>query len=417
MLPLLRFLAVVGLLACALPLLAQEYQPKAIRFEGAPAEDQARLLAITGLAPGAKMTKEQIEGGLGKLADTGSFTDLSYTVNSQSLVIKLGSSDNAGLLPVRFANFLWWTPEELEHLLEAEVPIYHGQLSLTGSLTTEVEAALVKLAKQKGLDIKVSAMRGGNDVVLSIDQPRILVGEVTLPEAKPAFGPTSADLASGLRGQDVDLVSTAETVVHDTGEVFRNTGYLDATVEAPVFSTPRAVPGGYAVDIKAEVHPGERYRVVQLTIVPDAPLQEADLRPASELKKGDPASPMGLLISGQKMQRLYAAKGYLDADAAQSTSLDNVAHTASYTLTLTARALYHLAGIVAGSLPVEAQAELAKDKRLAPGVVADSSIFAAIEEDLAKLYPHQRPRMELRANRLEHTVTIVVQIPTAKPRG
>ncbi len=123
---LLRRFAVVGLFVCALHLVAQEYQPKAIRFEGAPAEDQARLLAITGLTPGAKMTKEQIEAGLGKLADTGSFTDLSYTVNSQALVIKLGSSDDAGLLPVRFANFVWWTPEELERLVEAEVPIYHG---------------------------------------------------------------------------------------------------------------------------------------------------------------------------------------------------------------------------------------------------------------------------------------------------
>jgi len=413
----LRCFAVVSLFVCALNILAQDFQPKAIRFEGAPSEDQARLLAITGLTPGARMTKEQIEAGLGKLADTGSFTDLSYTVNNQALVIKLGSTDNAGLLPVRFANFMWWKPEELERLLEAEVPIYHGQLSLTGSLTTDVEAGLVKLAKQKGLDIKVSALRGSGGIALSIEQPHILVGDISIEDASPAFGPKISDFVAGIRGQDLDLAMTARTIASDASDIFRNAGYLDVTVDPPAFAEPRPqAVGTYAVDAKVAVHRGDIYKVAQLTIVPDAPLKESDLRAASELKKGDPAAPMGLLISGQKMARLYADLGYLDAEATQSVSLDNVAHTASYTLTFTARSLYHLAGIVAGSLPVDAQTELAKDKRLAPGLPADSSILRAINEDLHRLYPNRAVKFALRMDRVAHTVTYVVQYPAGTAR-
>lgn len=413
----LRFFAVVSLFACALHIVAQDFQPKAIRFEGAPDQDQARLLAITGLTPGATVTKEQIEAGLGKLADTGSFTDISYTVNSQALVIKLGSSDNAGLLPVRFANFLWWKPEELERLLEAEVPIYHGQISLTGSLTTEVEAALVKLAKQKGLDIKVSAEHGAGHIVLSIDQPHIVVGRIAIDDVRPALGPKISDFVAGMRGQDLDVVTTATTITEDGRDIFRNAGYLDVAIDPPVFTEPHPLAAGtYAVDAKVTVHRGDIYKVVELAIVPAQPLQESELRAVSELKKGDPAAPMGLLISGQKMARLYADRGYLDASATQSISLDNVAHTAAYTLTLRAGTLYHVAGILTGALPVDAQTELAKDKRLSPGLPADNEIGHAIAEDLMPLYPHRALNLGERVDRLEHTVTYVVEFRTAAPR-
>jgi hypothetical protein len=35
---------------------------------------------------------------------------------------------------VRFANFVWWQPAELEKLVEARVPLFHGELPINGSL-------------------------------------------------------------------------------------------------------------------------------------------------------------------------------------------------------------------------------------------------------------------------------------------
>lgn len=414
-----RLLLAVLACVCVFAAGAQSFTPKTIRFEGAPGEDAAKLLEISGLKAGTVLTKEQIEAALSRLADTGSFTELSYSVSSDALVIRLGSADDTGMMPVRFANFLWWEPTDLEHVLETEVPLYHGELSLTGSLTGQVEATLVRLARQKGLDLKVTALRDsrGKKVVLSIEHPAIVVGDVALVDAKPAFGPSIADFLAGMRGQELDVEATAATIQQDAVEIYRNAGYLDATVDAPVFAKPRLAPDGrYVVDVTAAAHPGEVYKVRQLEIAAAPPLAAADLVAAAELKPGAVASPMGLLITGQKFARIYADHGYLDADAASSVSLDNVAHTASYTVRMTARAQYHLAGVVAGSLPPEAQAALAADVRLTPGVPADGAVLAAIREDLGKVFQGRPVKVTLRPDRIEHTVTMVVEFATPSAR-
>lgn len=413
----LRVLALASALLCAGSASAQTYQPQAIRFEGTHGEDQSRLLAITGLTPGQPVTKEQIEAALGKLADTGSFSDISYTVSRAALVITLGGAEDSGQLPVRFTNFVWWQPADLEHLLETEVPLYHGELSLTGSLTSQVEATLVKLAKAKGLDIRVTALREPKTLALSIERPPILVGAVQIDDVQPAFGPKMSDFKAGLHGKELDLQTTTATVQHDAAEIFRDAGYLDATVDAPVYAAPKLnAKGGYEVDVKAAVHPGEIYKVVQLKIAAAAPLTEDQLRPAAELKPGDPASPMGLLITGQKLAHVYASHGYLDAVAMDSTSLDNAAHTASYAIGIEPHSLYHLSGIVAGSLPVDAQAALAQDKRLAPGLPAGMAVVAAIQDDLRPLYAGRPIVFSQRIDRLEHTVSVVVEFSSGATR-
>jgi outer membrane protein assembly factor BamA len=413
----LRTSLLAGLLGCALSLGAQTWTPKTIRFEGAPSQDQAQLITLIGLKPGTAMSKEEIEAGLQKLADTGSFTDLSYTVNAEALVIKLSGSEDTGQAPVRFANFLWWQPTDLEHLVETEVPLYHGELSLTGTLTTQVEATLVSLLQQKGVTAKVDALRDKRGLVLAIEQPSILVGNVAIDEAQPRFGRTMAQFRAELHGQDVDVATTSATIQHDGAEIFRNAGYLDARIDAPAYSTPHpAAAGAYAVDITAAAHPGELYRVTKMNLVAAAPLSESALRGVAELHAGDLAAPMGLAITGQKCARLYQNLGYLDAEAQDAASVDHIAHTAEYTVTMSAGELYHLAGIDASALPADLQAALAQDKRLSPGVPAEASVGEALAHDAHDLYPGRVLAMTEQRNRQAHTVTYVLQFAGSAPR-
>jgi outer membrane protein insertion porin family len=377
------------LCVCALarPAFAQTYTPKAIHFEGAPGLDSAELLRTSGLHQGVPLTKAEIEAGLQKLADTGSFTDLSYTVNDRALTITLTSAAGAQLLPVRFTNFVWWQPEELEHAVESRVPLYHGELSLTGSLTDSVKSALTAIARDKGLDITVTAERSTDPathqqtVALSIEQPSIRFGTLHMDAVRPAFGASTVDLIGGLRGQDFDSALTSFTITHDGVDIFRNAGFLDATVDAPVFSAPHSQGTTYTIDATAAVHRGDLYRITQLQLAAPSPISESDLRKISDLKTGDSASPMGLTISGQRIARAYEALGYLAADSHTSSTLDNNAHTAAYAISITPGPLFHLDRVDASALPPAAQSALAHDRRLATGVVANAQLLGAFSED------------------------------------
>ena len=111
--------ALTLLLFSPLTTLAQTYNPKTIRIDAPPAVDAAEALHIAALPANVPLTKQQIEASLQRLADTGLFADVAYTVNSAALVIKLTPSAGGQLQPVHFSNFVWWQPAELEKLLDA----------------------------------------------------------------------------------------------------------------------------------------------------------------------------------------------------------------------------------------------------------------------------------------------------------
>jgi outer membrane protein assembly factor BamA len=401
---------------------AQTYTPATIRFEGANGQDSAQLLQVAGWKMGAPLTKQEIEVGLQKLADTGSFTGLSYTVNSTALVIKLEGAESQEL-PVRFTNFVWWSPDDLMHQIETRVPLFHGKLSLTGSVTDQVEAALTDIAHEKGISITVSAGKDTNPfdrnqhaVALSIEHPAIVVGDLRMADVSPAFGPTTTDLKHGLAGQEFDLLLTAGTIQHDGADIYRNAGYLDAVVDPPIFAPPRPVANGYAIDASTEVHSGDIYHVGALTIAAAAPISENDLRHAAELKPGDPASPMGILITGQKFARMYGSLGYLDADPHVATTIDKNTHTASYAISMTPGEIYHLASVDASAAPTELQKALANDPHLARGVVADAKVQQNIHAAVQKLNMGRLIAMSLQPDRATHMLTIVLRPINSPPR-
>src|ERR1700761_1006941 len=115
------------------PVPAQTYSPKSIRFvstEPSQSLDSDELLRIAGLQQGVPLTKDDIQTALQKLADSGAFEDLSYSVSDTALTIKLTPAAGGQALPIRFVNLVWWNYDELLSLLEAKVPLFHGKLPL-----------------------------------------------------------------------------------------------------------------------------------------------------------------------------------------------------------------------------------------------------------------------------------------------
>ncbi len=409
--PISRALSALILLA-PLTTLAQTYTPKAIRINAPSTVDTAEALRIAALPANSPLTKQQIETALQRLADTGLFADVGYTVNSDALVIKLTPSASSQLQPAHFANFVWWQPADLESLLEAAVPGYHGQLPLAGTLTDQVKAALVSLLHTKGVDATVDAHENGfaaDSVTLSIVSPSIVIGDLQLQNSLPALLPQLKTLQHRLQGQDFDVAETSRAVQESVNDLYRNAGYLDVNTSAPTHSAPRKDLLTYAVDLTSTVTPGDVYHVSSLQLHAQPPVSEADLAKAANIKPGDIASPAAQRLATSEMKLAYANQGYFDAKVLFTVHQNSTSHTIDYTCDFVPGDVYHFASIDTSALALDQQAAFARAFTVAPGIVADAHLLAAIQQALQSLKLGFPVRLGMVPDPSTHTVKIVLK--------
>lgn len=395
--------------------LAQSYTPKQILFKGADGMDIRQLIGITALKPGP-MTKQEIESALQRLADTGLFNDLNYTVSSDALIVTVTRSASAQLVPVRFTNFVWWTPSELTTLIQARVPLYQGKLSLKGTTLEQVEAALVAILKQKGIDAEVTPIEGigGNSLALAISKPNILLGNIDVQGSLPTVASKLADMKTGFAAQEFDQQVLAKSIPLNVTDLYNNAGFLDATADPATFAPPRKDKDAYLVDASTTVHPGGLYRIRQLTFNGPLPLSHSDMEKAAALKVGEPAGVFTIQHASNSLANAYSQRGFLDAKSKQEFPKDASTHTVDLTFTVTPGEIYHLAIVDASALSPEAQAAIARDSKLRPGVVADHEVTQEIMQILAQRPLMPSPSVRMKKDRDHQLLTITLVLPSSQ---
>lgn len=331
--------------------------------------------------------------------------------------MKLTSAAGSQALPVRFANLVWWQPDELLRLLESRVPLFRGDLPLTGDLTDQVQAALVDLLRDKGIPgakvtsaLATSRVGGPIDAVaLSITSPQVLVGETRFNGAVSSLQPKLTSFSSKLAGQDFDRLTTAETVRQTSAEIFEDAGYLDISNDPPVFAAPRKELDHYVVDEEVTFHPGELYRIASIDLQATPPMSVADLSKALNVKVGGVASAVDLRLAENYLTLPYTERAYLMAKVHADVRKDPSAHTVACTFTITAGEQFRLASVDSTALPPAAQSQLTRLWHPAPGALMDQSLQLGLSNALHQLSSsfHIVPQRTLNAT--NHTGTITLQ--------
>jgi len=418
------FVLVTVLLLTGLPrsLFAQTYNPKMIRFVSTdPSQhlDTAELLRISGLQQGVPLSKDDIDAALQKLGDSGAFADLSYTVNDAALTIKLTPGATQGqAFPLRFVNFVWWDHDELVKILEQRVPLFHGTLPLQGNQTGEIEEALVALLGEKGIpDGRVTALPSSdspdspmNAVALSISSPEILVGDVTFKGTVPDVTEKLTTFARALADRNFDLREVGTTIHESSQAIFGDAGYLDATNDPLVFSTPRKDLGGYVVDIQVPMHPGPLYRIGSIAIHSEPPLSDSELRSVLPFKSGDAASASAVRDAVSLLAHVYGDHGFLQARAAASLEKNASNRTVAYSFNFSPGPQFHLASIDMSALPTELQQEFSSLWHGAPGAIVDKEFQNNLRVTLEKLHTRMGIFVGAKRDADTHAVIIVLQL-------
>ena len=119
-----------------------------IKVTGSKRYTPDEIIAATGLQRGQPATEDDFKGVTQQLGESGAFSNVAYTFqfSSEGIKLELQVADGDQFVPVRFDNFVWLSDRDLLQKLSASVPLFQGELPLSGKLVDQVSDALQTLA-------------------------------------------------------------------------------------------------------------------------------------------------------------------------------------------------------------------------------------------------------------------------------
>jgi outer membrane protein assembly factor BamA len=353
---------------------AQTFKLPTISFTGAPAFSQADLLKVSGLQAGAVSTQAEVQAAAQHLSDTGLFTDVHFESNAKGLVYSLKPMPDNNLLPARFTNFVWWSPEELNAAIKTRVPLYIGVIPISGNLQDSVTAALKAMVAEKGVTANIVAMpkaAGPNAtptaISFVIDTPDVRIHSLTIAQVSPAMQPKLDKVIKEQTGKPFEQGTTCDAIASQITEVYRNDGYLDATLVDLTHPGPQITASGIDLDLTATLREGEPYRLSALTWPGSDIMSTADFNKQVKLKPEDIASQLLLKQGLAALARAYYAKGFQDAKIQAPATLDPTTHHVAYTVRVVSGEQYRLNSIKFSGLNEAQTKELNSAWHMKPG--------------------------------------------------
>ena len=386
-----RLVQLVLLVGCASLLFAQALkhgEPEAspsklisINESGSKRYTPAQIVAATGLRPGQTVSEDDFKLVSQRLGETGAFSNVAYTFQFSPAGIKLELqvTDSDPFVPVRFENFVWLSDQDLQDKLQAAVPLFQGQLPISGTLVDQVSDALQGLAIEHHVQGRADYLRTGpqdgpvDGFDFSITGQPIHIRRVEFPGAGPAELPELERRARQFSGQDYQRSALRREAEKDFLPVYFQRGCLKATLSGP---EPRVVEDNAeetAVDVAFPVNPGPAYKLSELRLSGYKVFPEEQLRALIHLQPGQPANAVQVAKDLEGIKNLYGTRGYMAARIQPTPEMNDADSTVKYVITVNEGDVYKMGDLDIRGLDSKDTERMAAAWKLREGDTYDSS--------------------------------------------
>lgn len=418
--PLFLFLVAVGVLAGPWNGAAQQYQPRSIKFIGAPEYTSQELLAAAELKPGISLTVEEMKGHAKLLMDSGVFDSITFQFTGVDLRYILTPS--TALLPMRLANLPLTEGAELDAKLHEHIPLYHGKVPADGGLTDQVRAALEELLAAEGIKATIEAVATSeavsrkSAVFFSITAPPVLVGEIHLDAKSPALESKADQILKGMTGTPYDQEGTPSQIATYLGNYYRDEGYIEANVEAVPQGPPVVSPDSIRVPFLVVFAPGNLYRMANVRLAPDLLLTQADFDRQANIRPGDIADGQRVQQNWEFIARQYHNRGYMQARIHPAPAFDRDKRTVSYDVTAEPGPVYTMGGLTIENVADDLRAMMLAAWKMPAGMVfnegAISNFFAIGDANpaLSRVFATAECKYVLHLNDAARNVDVVLRL-------
>jgi outer membrane protein assembly factor BamA len=395
------------------------YRIAAIEVKGLSHLRPDEIIAASGLQVGQFARQADFEQAIDKLGKTGLFTHLSYSYrcSPNGCNLEFEASENEQLVPIVFDNFVWFSDDELLHMLASKLPLFRGWLPAAGSLPEEVASALRAIVEQRKISGNVTyvhASLGEGEVdsyVYSVVDHSVLMRDFAFPGAAPSELEALENAAKPLAGQPYRGSKITTQAASRLLPVYLARGYLKAKFSAPAATVVEDGPQTW-VKVQLSVTPGAEYKLSDLqwsgnTVFPVSRLEEF-----IHLKIGQPVNAVELGRELEEIEKLYGTKGYLFARVYPSSTIEDAQRSVKYEFNVSEGELYRMGDLLVDGLDTEASKKMAAQWQMKKGAPFDNSylgkFFELIYRDVGLQVPYQViPKQSV--NPQDRTVSVALQ--------
>ena len=384
------FVGPAGIMA-APPALAGSHSPAAdkftltaVNFTGLLRYTPEQAQRATGLTNGSSITLDDLATAAARLGKSGGFDAVNYryTTRGTNLTAEITVTESKHVLRCRFDNFIWFTNDELEQGLTNHVPLYaDDRLPESGDSPEQARAALQDMLRAKGLPGEVSFMPYAppnsniDSLLFRVDGAAMPIKAVTFSGESKVSEKQLAGAAAGLLDQNYSAVDVEDYAKSGLLPLYHQRGYLRAAFE-PAKATLIAPDGkgpSFDVVVKYAVNEGDQYSLSSINWSGNQAISATELGKAFGMAPHDVANTQKIEDGLHAAAKIYGSQGYINARVQPTLNFDENAKLVAYSLAVSEGVQFRMGNVSFNGAPQQVAAILAKQWKLKPGVVFDST--------------------------------------------
>lgn len=341
-----------------------------------------QVIAVSELKIGQAVNGSVLDAAATKLMQSGLFKKLTYRVRGaagQATVIFEVEEANRSL-PVVFENFVWFTDDELEAAIRADIPFFNGSAPEAGDTTQKITQALQRLLNEKKISGRVEFMpytdlaKGRQEFVYAVRGVKIPICSLSFPGAEAIPEAQLIKASQQLMQSDYSKKDISVFATYTLFPLYRRLGRLraqfrTATAE-PAPNLPNCVGG---VLVTVPVDEGAVYSWAQAEWNGNQVLAAGELSTALGMKAGEVADGFKIDAGLKEVRKAYARKGYIAVRTRESAEFDESAQKVTYRFAVVEGQQYRMGNVIINGLSPDLTQELKQTWALAPGAVFDES--------------------------------------------
>jgi outer membrane protein assembly factor BamA len=364
-----------------------------VHVKGANRYKPAQIIATTGLELGQTVSEDDFKRAVQRLAETGAFTETAYgfQYSAEGTKLELQVSENEQLIPVQFDNLVWFSDQDLMVKLQARVPLFEGQLPLSGNLLDQVSQGLQSLLDERNVQGRVDYLRAAGHsggplgaIAFSVTGPAIIIRNSEFPGAAPAELPLLQAAAKKQAAKQYLRSMLRDQENKDYLPIYLAHGYLKAAFGDAQAKVVEETPQQTTVDAEFPVEPGRQYRISASAWTGNSVFPAEKLQTFLHLQAGQPADVIQLGNDLQAAKKLYGTRGYLAVEIQPVPDFNDQASTVSYELRVSEGGVYHMGELEVRGLDSRTTARVVELWKLHEGDAFDDSYASNFLETAVK---------------------------------
>jgi outer membrane protein assembly factor BamA len=374
----------------------------AVKVVGSKRFPEAAIAATTGLQLGTPVVDDDFKKAARQLGDTGVFTDIAYSFNysSAGTKVEFHVTDVDKFVPARFEDFVWFSDEELRRRIKEHVPLFDGELPLSGRMPDEVSDVLQAMLVENAIPGHVEYVRAGKTdqpieaISYSVSDVVVRVRNIEFTGIAETELPALDAAAQRLPEHQYSRSRMNLLVQRQLLPVYYARGYLKAVFSEPqpkvVKQTTDAEDGPRNqtfVDVTFAVTPGLQYKLKSVQWSGNHEFPTDQLQKMVRAEPGQPANTIRLADNLKDVQKLYGSRGFLTATIKANADFDDGASTVVLNLDVKEGYVYHMGELEFRGLDNSLMAKLRAAWKLRFGEIYDSTYIDDYLPAAQKLLP------------------------------